>query len=538
MRMTSATARLRRLARGERGYTMIFAVMVLFVSSLLVAGVYTAANGDVQQTHTTTAQRQAYYAAQAAIQVYLEKLRSNPNYWTECPKVSEAAVPGSTSAKYSYETMPSSTASACESGKLSTIVESAAKTANGTFRVKATGKAVGGVTKTGTTWYEERTIVATLNHAGFLNYVFESNFEVEDPTTLPSKPKNCNHYYEQRVKEKTTGECPPIPFIEEDELNGPFHTNDGVNISGKPSFGREKRDIVEFGEGWYTSGFGGEPEFKGTYVKGGETLTPPETDEELLATAGLKLKGRTTIELKEGSPNKMSITTYNEKGEKETKPEVNFPLNGVVYVENNSKAGACTIEYSPFVFDKNYEEEESKPYCGDVYVWGKYTESLTLASQHDVIVAGNLETTHEASGKPTGAATLGLIGNNFVRVYHPVTKTGKGNNTSSSCEGNNQNSSEDPRKWGSHENLVVDAAILSTKNSWIVDNFTCGKSLNELVVWGAIAQDWRGRVTQGGSGGGYPHKNYKYDERLKNEQPPSFLSPSTTGGWTIERETE
>ncbi|MGO8907451.1 MAG: hypothetical protein ACLQMH_17775, partial [Solirubrobacteraceae bacterium] len=502
---------------------------------------------DVQQTHTTTAQRQAYYAAQAAIQVYLEKLRSNPNYWTECPKVSEAAVPGSTSAKYSYETMPSSTASACESGKLTTIVESAAKTANGTFRVKATGKAVGGVTKTGTTWYEERTIVATLDHAGYLNYVFLSNFEVEDPTTLPSKPKNCDHYYEQRKAEGRLKECPPIDFIEEDELDGPFHTNDGVAISGKPSFGRTEaerghpaEDVVEMGEGWYTEFGGGEPEFRGTYVKGGATLLPPETDEELLQTAGYKFKGRTTLELIEGSPNKVKGTTYNEKGEMQ-EYEKPFPTNGVVYVENNTKAGACTLEYSPFSYDKNYEEEKKTPTCGDVYVSGKYTESLTIASQHDIVIAGPITTTHEGSelkGKPTGAATLGLIANDFVRVYHPVKSTGSGKNNSTSCEGDNQNASEDPLKYGSHENLVVDAAILSTKNSWIVDNFTCGKSLNELIVWGAIAQNWRGRVTQGGSGGGYPHKNYKYDERMKTEQPPSFLAPSTTGGWTIQRETE
>ncbi len=535
--MTSTLPRPLRLARDERGYTMMFAVMVLFISSLLVAGVYTAANGDVQQTHNTTAQRQAYYGAQAAIQVYLQKLRANPNYWTECPKVTEVAVPGTTTEKYSYETLAASSAGSCKPGELTTIIEGTSKAENGTFRVKATGKAVSGVSK-GATTYEQKSIVATLNHAGFLNYVFESNFEVEDPTTLPSKPKNCDHYYEQRKAENRLAECPPIPFIEEDELNGPFHTNDGVAVDGKPSFGREKKDIVEFGEGWYSQGFGGEPEFKGTYVKGGETLTPPETDEELLQSAGLKLKGRTTIELKEGSPNKMAITTYKENGEKETRAAENFPLDGVVYVENNTKAGACTIEYSPFVFDKNYEEEESKPYCGDVYVFGKYTESLTIASQHDVIVNGPIQTTHEASGKPTGAATLGLIANDFVRVYHPVKKTGGGTNNSTTCEGTNETSGEDKRKWGSQENLVVDAAILSTKNSWIVDNFTCGKSLNELIVWGAIAQNWRGRVTEGPGGGGYPHKNYKYDERLRTDQPPSFIAPTTTGGWTIERETE
>ena len=84
---------------------------------------------------------------------------------------------------------------------------------------------------------------------------------------------------------------------------------------------------------------------------------------------------------------------------------------------------------------------------------------------------------------------------------------------------------------------MIDAAILSTKNSFIVDNFSCGASLGELIVWGAIAQFWRGRVTKGIGEAGYPEKNYNYDERLATKQPPNFLSPNSSGGWELERET-
>jgi len=536
MRIKTLTVHARRLARCEQGYTMIFAVMVMFVSALLVTGGFVAAEGDIVQTHTTTAQRKAYYAAQAGIQVYLYHLNSEPNYWTECPSASERAVPGTSDETYSYQTLPATKSTKCEAKKLATIIESADVTANGTFRVKATGKVPSGKGPKGEQLYEERSIVSTFYHAGYLNYVFLSNYEVEDPLTLPGKPKTCEHYYTYREEHGLGGECPSFPFIEEDELNGPFHTNDAADISGSPSFGRSKKDVIEMNEGYY----GGTPTFIGTYVKGGTTLSPPATDEELLETAGYKFKGRTVIELEEGSPNTMSGSTYNGKGEKEEFIKKVFPANGVVYIENNSTVGACTIEYSPFVYDKNYEEEEKTPYCGDVYIKGKYTESLTVASQHDVIVIGNIETTHESSGKPTGAGTLGLIANDFVRVYHPVTGSGTSNKTS--CPGATNETKTgtpaDPRKWGSNENLVVDAAILSTKNSWIVDNFSCGNSLGELTVWGAIAQNWRGRVTLGPGGGGYPHKNYNYDERLKTEQPPSFLSPTTTSGWKITRETE
>jgi hypothetical protein len=100
----------------------------------------------------------------------------------------------------------------------------------------------------------------------------------------------------------------------------------------------------------------------------------------------------------------------------------------------------------------------------------------------------------------------------------------------------NLNSTEDPNHWGALKEPVIDAAILSTKHSWIVDNYECGASLGKLTVWGSIAQFWRGPVgTSGNSGTGYI-KNYNYDERLAAQQPPNFLSPSSTS-WKLSRET-
>ena len=89
---------------------------------------------------------------------------------------------------------------------------------------------------------------------------------------------------------------------------------------------------------------------------------------------------------------------------------------------------------------------------------------------------------------------------------------------------------------GRTTDLVIDAAILSTKNSFIVDNFCCGPRWG-IEVWGAIAQFWRGRVTEGQGEAGYPEKRYNYDERLATKQPPNFLSPNSSGGWELERET-
>ncbi len=523
---------------------MVFAMIVLLISSLLVAAALAAATEDTKLTRTYISQQKAYFAAVSGIQRFKYQLNANPNYWTNCPRIPEKEaepaikVPGTTDETYTVKTLHSEghTQKECEEKKQPAIVE-AASSASGTFRVEATGASGG----------KERSLVATFKHPGFLNYVFLSNFEVEDPSTITPVPTNCAHYYKERSEKGWVGECPDIPWIGPDKLNGPFHTNDAAALCSvfgeSPTFGRSKEDVIEMNTapGHYASstfGCGNGINMVGTYVTTGATLLPPETNNELLLAAGVKYKGRTVIELKEGSPNKMVVTTWN-FGTKafSTSAAQDVPENGVIYVENE---GACPLKYSPFTYDKLYEEEEKEPgvKCGDLYVKGKYTESLTLASQNDIIINGNLETTHEGSGKPTGAATLGLIANNFVRLYHSVT-TGT-ENTRTACNAENQSSVQDSRKWGALNEPVIDAAILSTTHSWIVDNFACGNngggSLGNLTVWGAIAQFWRGRVTRTYQGVPYA-KDYNYDSRLATNQPPNFLAPTSNGSWKMTRET-
>jgi Tfp pilus assembly protein PilX len=726
--MTSAT-NLRRIAHREDGFTMIIAVMVLFVTSLILAAVFTAANGDIKLTSTDSHQKSAYYAALAGISEYRYQLNTNPNYWLKCPSKENAEVPGETGETYTVKTLPATghTESECKSEKQYAIVESASS-AKGTFRIESTGTYKG----------ETRSLVATFTHPGFLNYVYFTNYEILDPTAQNPSPTNCEHYYSYR-KEHTGEGCVEIEFAEHDKINGPLHTNDAAyvceNNGNWPTFGRTSADAIEMNGGYHAACSAmSQIHTVGTYTEKAPTLLPPETDSELLATAGLKLKGKTIIELKSGSPNTIAIENSALNGGSRTIES--FPKNGVIYVENSTSG--CGISYSPF--KTNYTGDTS---CGNVYIKGTYSESLTVAAANDVIINGNLTTTSAGSGEPTGSATLGLIATNFVRVYHPVAKaykatlntaktvstktetpkttesstltpelsksgrytpsfyetatksgggcspaskwetvsskckskectlggtylTGKGEcakctgedayiasenkcanstcssgytyagngecakcasgytylsskkkcasltcpsgdtyigeglcaycnaeytylagentcagtscssgytyignyqcqgcnsgetydagekkcgkcessdqyiskgeceyeNTSSGCDAKNLNASEDPNGWGSFE-PTIDAAILSTAHSFIVDNYACGAHLGNLHVWGSIAQFWRGPVGRGETG--YT-KNYNYDERLATEQPPNFLSPSTTA-WKLTRVT-
>jgi hypothetical protein len=682
--MSARRAMTLRMA-GEDGFTMLFALLSLFVGALLVAAAFSAANGDIKLTHRALLQQKAYYAALAGIDRYQYQLTASPEYWTKCPTVGSQASPlkvtGTTDEGYYVKTLGANGHASCESGKQATILETSGA-AKGTFRILSTGTVSEGSSTI------TRKIVATFSHPGFTKYVYESNYEVEDPVNYGLEPSVCEHYYAYRKEHNLISKCPPIEFAPEDKVNGPMHTNDAVDVcasgGNEPTFGREGySDSIEMNGGHYSEGFGcsNTPNILGTYTESAGSVLPPATDAELLEAAGTKYDGRTEIELKAGSPNTMQVTN---KGKTET---VTFPSNGVLYVENSKTEPCAVTSYTPFGTDTVDDTG-----CGNVYVHGTYTESLTIASADDVVVNGNLTTTtvnNELAGEPTGAATLGLIAENFVRVYHPVKestelksyepksesatseeiaaeacgtgfvkRTGTlvsersfwgGNkkeikelsptgglssgmyvngqyiesgttvlsvrsssvvelseypsrsnvreevtfykplangyeyvpalkrcvappeagytyhesenlDVKGSCEsgteyvgkgvckyefttGNcpskatNLSASEDPNHWGVLENPVIDAAILSTNHSWIVDNYKCGTKLGTLTVWGSIAQFWRGPVGTSGSGGTGYIKSYNYDNRLVNQQPPSFLSPTSASSWKVTRET-
>lgn len=527
--------------RGEDGFAMIVAVLVLFICGMIVAATVMAAKEDITATHTYSNQQRSYFAALAGVQAYKYQLTENPDYWTTCPKTSSAvSVPGVAEETYEFKTLPSEKHATCESGKLSTIIESA-NSASGTFRIEATGKITTSHCGAQTC---ERSIIATFTHPSFLDYVFVSNFELVDPVTVEKTTAECEHYYKERQEGKGSS-CVSFPWISEDAIEGPFHTNDAADISGTPTFGRAgHNDPIEMDQGYYN----GTPKFNGKgYTKEGPILLPPETGGELITEAGLKYKGRTVIVLKE---NTMEV-----KNKGETLKSVAMPSNGVIAVQNGEKG--CGITYTPFFPSYSGDTE-----CGDVYVSGKYDQSLTIIAENDVIINGNITTSGgESGGEPTGAATLGLIADKYVRLYHPV------NVSSGTCEAGKSSSckteespvgsagytcnAEDTTKasydavtkelGAALDDPIIDAAILSTKNSWGVDNFACPDSggaaaLGTITVWGSIAEDWRGRVVCCASGGDYV-KSYKWDSRLENDQPPDFLAPSTNSGWRIERET-
>jgi Tfp pilus assembly protein PilX len=510
-----------RQPTSESGFTMVATIVAMSVIMLLAVVAVAAVNGDTHLTRNDLDHKQAYEAAKAGVDDYAFHLNADSSYWSKCTGVpapnavnqqgsttKQRSVPGSTGATYAIELIPATGQATCDPTSLSTATTSMIEQSGsmaGSFRIRSTG--FSGNTKV--------SIVTTFKPPSFLDYMYFTQLETSDPVTygyanpsaaLTGAYSQCTLTWQQgRYNNPIPGTngndyCNKISFITGDTINGPLHTNDALAICGSPTFGRNPLDMIEVSAtspGWYSTCSGSSPNFVGTNVTSAPVLTPPPTNSQLsaIAQSAFKFTGQvqiclsgTTMTVGSGS----SCTGLYSGA---------IPSNGVVYVAN----GTCSTAYTPF--NVTYPSTSG---CGNAYVSGSYSGQLTIAAENDIVVNNNLINS-------SGSGLLGLIANNFVRVYHPCSSGTNGSGAMTSPE--------------------IDAAILAINHSFIVDNYDCGNQLGTLTVNGAIAQKFRGPVGTFGGGGGTGYtKNYVYDDRLRYLEPPNFIEP-TQSTWVIGRET-
>jgi hypothetical protein len=518
--------RLRTRLATEHGFSMIIVMGVMMASSLFVAAAFAAANGDLPLTRDSQDRKQAYSAAEAGINLYQYHLNQDPDYWTKCtnvpaPNGSEnqpvnqawngtgadprrwrnvAGLP----TRYTIELLPATGFTSCVEGNSASMIDPA----TGGFRIRATGQPRAGSKL-------KRSIIATFRRRSFLDFLYFTDFETKDPVNYaPSSQAwaqtNCGDKY----RAQRDSNCSEIQFAGADQIKGPFHTNDDILYCGSPVFGRNSADSIEFSgpAPGYTSAGGacsGSPTFNGPKRAGVKALTMPPTNTSLstLATTGGKLyTGVTTIRFNGSPANNMTVRNPNIAGG--AAQTVALPANGVIYVKSGT--GGCGTPPPPS--DADYSEPSS---CGNVYVSGTYTSSMTIAAANDIIIR---PPTGTANGDliASGTSVLGLIATNFVRVYHPV-----------------DNNCDDVAPVMT--TVRIDAAILSLKHSFTVDNHACGNQLGLLTVNGAIAQKYRGVVgTTGGTGF---IKDYNYNDSFRYRSPPYFLDP-VAASWHVIRSNE
>lgn len=451
--MTSARSLISRLCgrvrlAAEAGFSLVVVMLTLLTVSILVIVAYGAANGDTGLRAQDADRKQAYAAAEAGISFYLYHLRQDPDYWANCTDV-PAIGPGQpapinqrwdgagadprnwrtlfdTRSAYTIELIPANGFSRCDTANPEgTMLD----TAQGTVQIEATGQMNG----------EVRSIIATFRRKTFLDFLYFTDYETTDPVAAQlsggSIGSECSRY---RYAGRTDPPCSTIVFANVDRIEGPLHTNDNIVVCGSPTFGRSANDAIEVSgpaPGWQQrSGCSGTPNFVGTFKFAAPVLAMPPTNSTLrnLASPGYTFTGTTTIRLNGDS---MQVTNAAAGLNNSSMP---FPASGVLYVSS----GACGTAYNVI---QDYNQPSG---CGIAYVQGDYSKSLTIASDSDIVVTEDL--------KRNGNAVLGLIPNNFVRIYHPVT-----NRSGTSCR-NHTNSPHD---------IEIEAAILSLQHSLIVDNY-------------------------------------------------------------------
>jgi len=504
----------RRLRDGaERGFSTVIVMGALLVGGLVVVAAFGATQPGIGLSGDDRDRKAAYAAAESGLAYYQFHLDQDVNYWADCknvdpPSLTEPSpvndrwvtgpdvrqwrsLPGAPG-KYTIELLPATgDPGVCSA---TTMLDPA----TGTFRVRSTG-VVGD---------EKRSIIATFRRRGFLDFIYFTEYETIPPlaySTLALRESalvECVKTARDGRPEDKNSYCLPLQFANGDKINGPFHTNDEILVCNSPTFGRKAADRVEISAPLprafeAAQGCGATPNFLGTFVPSADPIALPPDNKELegYAAAAYTFTGKTTIVL---DGNTMTVTN---QGVKKTLP---LPANGVVYV----KSEGCSPTYE-------YRQVYNAPVgCGEAWVSGSYSKSLTIGTDNDVVIDGNLT-------KPAGSdALLGLVATNFVRVYHPVM------NPAGNC---------DMSTSSSLVNLTIHAAILALNQSFIVDNFYCGTHLEDLTIKGAVTQKFRGPVGLT-TGQGYI-KKYDYDDQLRHREPPYFIDP-VEAAWRITRQNE
>ncbi len=521
---------LRRLLAGESGIALPAVLGIMLLLTGLTAGIIATVQADTPLAREGQDRKAAYAAAEAGINAYLFRLAKDPDVWANCTAIGGPAfvnqqwngtgvdprawrnLPGGSQARYTVELIPNSASTACStSDATGTMLE------QGVLRIRATGQMRG----------VKRSIIAKFRRRTFLDFLYFTDYETLDPAWYSrivsgaptvadvtawaqnkcgywrapdnrgNQTYNGNWYDTSNNPHAFSTDCTEINFAPGDRIRGPFHTNDEILVCGHPQFGRTANDSVEVtapSPGWRTSCSGASPTFTGTYTTNSPKLTMPPTNNALLADTlpAYIFTGAHNIVL--------GTSTLTVDG-----TTMAYPSNGLIYVQN----GTCGQGY------KSYDPYNQPSGCANVRVHGTYGTSLTIASAKDIIIDDDLTRTNDA--------VLGLIANDFVRVYHPVTYT-----SSSSCTNNT----------GTQFNVNIEAAILTLAHSFTVDNYFCGGALGTLTVAGVIAQKYRGPVGQGGTTitNGYI-KDYNYDDRLAYRSPPHFLDP-VSSSWRLLSENE
>lgn len=541
-------------------------VLVIAVSALLAIFLVAAVSfslGTLKSSRKTQDWDAAIAAAYAGVEEYQSRIANDTSYFqygnpaSAFSAASVVSLPAGASTNPAFGIGTSGTwAAVAGSGGAASFryeVDNSQYYSSGTLRLRSTGLAGG----------ETRTIVADLKQQGFIDFIYFTDYEIQDPQISGASVATCQQYaWNGRP---TTG-CSEIAFGNGDVINGPAHSNDTLRIcdatfkqlvttgyspaSGLRYLNRDSNYNTCSGQVFTLPGY---PATSGVIpMPSTNSQLKKETRSDLpgdVPRPGCLYTGPTQIVF--NSDGTMTIRSpwtkkTNVVGDTPTSGStptacgtpgsgagqlggsagqtLTVPDNNVIYVQNvptsatdpnyslttpagltvsTGANGANGLGY-PMANEVTPQGATSALPAygyknGDVFVKGTLKGHVTVAAENYIYATGDVKYSD------TNADMLGLVGNNAVWVWNPVNSGGGSLLGGSGRE--------------------IDAAILSVAHTFQVQNYSSGGARGTLTIKGSIAQKFRGIVRNGTNG--YT-KSYNYDDRFKTSAPPKYLSPVTT----------
>jgi Tfp pilus assembly protein PilX len=554
--------------RSDDGFAMIMVMGIGLVILILVTAAVSVSVSDMLKSRGDQNWAAAESAAYAGVSDYESKLSNSNTYYlygnpassfspantVTMPATSNLAFGLGTGSgdTHAWATVPGGDGSATYRYE----VDNSKYASTGIVRLRSTGR-VGN---------ELRTIVVNVKQHGFVDFMYFTNYELQDPAQTNT---SCVPTYDWQSNHDSR--CSEIQFAPSDVINGPVHSNDTIRICGS-TFTQSVTSSDPVAP-YYTPVTGcSAATFQAGAPTTSATISMPPTNSQMrqevrtdLTTVpdpGCLYTGPTSVIFNSdgtmtvrspftkateiaanastglltdfSTPAKCGLIGNVANGLGSTGGATISVLNSnLMFVQdvpstvgdpNNPNAWAPTAYPTGFTCNNTSSlsgwkfgtlaypmTNESTPAAspvhygcrkGDVYANGVMHGTMTITADNYIYVTGDITYQNPITDM------LGLVGTNAVWVWNPFTSTG------SPLLPNDR---------------TIDAAILSLRHTFQVENYTLGSSpRGTLTVYGALAQQFRGTVGQSTNGTsitqGYS-KAYNYDNRLQFQAPPKFLSP-------------
>jgi hypothetical protein len=570
---------IRRITRALRrrpsdgGYVLPVVLGLGLVMVALVATSLTVTVSGAQKSDSDANWNAALAAAYAGIEDYKARLENDTSYARygnpSAPFSTGSTgltLPTGTSANKAFN-ITSATPWATVPGSDSEAffryeVDNSRYGSTGVLRLRSTGK-VGNQT---------RSVISDLKQDGFNDYVYYTNFEVQDPA-ISGEVAACGNYKWIRA-----ASCVDIQFGASDVLKGKVHSNDRLLIcssrfEGAVTTASQTTPLYAIQGGCVDGTF-----LAGKPVKTNQITMPPtnsemqnETRNDLPATVpspGCLYTGPTTVILNSNgtmtitSPWTVKTNTAATSAGATNPAQCGIPGTAAGQLGSSGGATIPTLNHNLIYVqgvptsstDPNYKAAgtypagftctsqgtksegwsfggvtypmalESTPFSatatspaygcrnGDLYTKGTLNGQLTMASKNYVYVIGDLLYSNLQQD------VLGLVGQNAVWIWNPM-KNIAGSNTPT------DKSDDSGTALLPATGRTIYGAILSVAHTIQVQNYHVGGARGTLKIVGSMAQNFRGTVGQGTNGF---VKDYGYDTRLTYLSPPKYLTPTST----------